>query len=523
MKLRHLLTGLIAASLALAGCSLSEDIAPPPNSNASVVGVAPVSADGAAIYAQHCVKCHGPAGKGDGPLAGQLMAQRTAPLPDFSDPAWRQTHTTPDLLQVVAEGRLDKLMPPFKDILSDSERQAVVAYIETLSPAAGVASSATLAPAGQAMAVSSPVASIAPTTAAQTAGLVSGQVVNSSRGAVVSAGQVVILTGYDNFSQALVLSTTTGADGGFAFSAVPYVAGRQFLVSTRYADLNYSSDLLNFEHGSAVNNVRLAVFDVTADPSVIKVEQMHISVSRAANTGMVDVAEMFLVSNSSDRVYVPATGPVLEVPLPTGATAINLDSQRQGLDLAEGAQAVRLNSAIRPGKNATQFSFSFHLPGALPLAFEQKLGYRVKALNVFVPNATMTVQGTQLSDAGVQTLPSGAQRAYAAQDLASGEVVSFQVRGLGGSGVNAWWAAMVGPALPIAALALVVVLGAGLYWQRRLWLPVNEPNRADALVQAIADLDDAHEAGQLDAQPYQHQRARLKQELAALLRRQTPQ
>lgn len=86
---------------------------------------------GKSIYQQHCVKCHGMAGWGDGPLAETL---RVAPR-NFHDSV---TDLKPDehLRMSVAYGVMATPMHAWRGILSDQQIEDVVAYVRLLSNAA---------------------------------------------------------------------------------------------------------------------------------------------------------------------------------------------------------------------------------------------------------------------------------------------------------------------------------------------------------------------------------------------------
>ena len=120
LRLAMLLPALFLALL-LGGCglSLAEDIAPPANYKEPVVDiqptaastvfplVAPDPAQGAAIFTEKCVPCHGQSGMGDGPMAANL-ANPPAPLgsPDLA----RQSRPA-DWYTMVTQGNLEKLCP----------------------------------------------------------------------------------------------------------------------------------------------------------------------------------------------------------------------------------------------------------------------------------------------------------------------------------------------------------------------------------------------------------------------------
>lgn len=83
---------------------------------------------GKAIYQQHCAKCHGLAGWGDGPEAAKL---RVSPR-NFHDAI---TDLKPDehLRMSVAYGVMTTPMHAWRGTLSDQEIDEVVSYIRLLS------------------------------------------------------------------------------------------------------------------------------------------------------------------------------------------------------------------------------------------------------------------------------------------------------------------------------------------------------------------------------------------------------
>ena len=84
-------------------------------------------------YKKLCVKCHGEAGKGDGPAAKMLKGQA---MGDLSSKAAMSKMSDPDLAKLISEGGAavgkSKVMPAHKDKMSDADIKAVVTYIKTL-------------------------------------------------------------------------------------------------------------------------------------------------------------------------------------------------------------------------------------------------------------------------------------------------------------------------------------------------------------------------------------------------------
>jgi mono/diheme cytochrome c family protein len=87
---------------------------------------------GKAVYFRKCVWCHGPEGAGDGPGADRLW-----PRPrDFTQGTFKIRHTASgelplenDLFLTVTHGLPGSAMPPWRGVLSDTERRQVVQFV----------------------------------------------------------------------------------------------------------------------------------------------------------------------------------------------------------------------------------------------------------------------------------------------------------------------------------------------------------------------------------------------------------
>lgn len=89
----------------------------------------PATADakaGKALWEQHCKKCHGATGKGDGNMAAKLPVS----CGDFTS-AETAKETDGGLFWKINEGRKESKMPSYKEKLTDSEKWNVVAYMRT--------------------------------------------------------------------------------------------------------------------------------------------------------------------------------------------------------------------------------------------------------------------------------------------------------------------------------------------------------------------------------------------------------
>jgi Cytochrome C oxidase, cbb3-type, subunit III len=78
-----------------------------------------------ALYAQRCLNCHGPTGKGDGQAAAALPVR----VPDFRDTVERKS--TGHIRRIITEGK--GMMPAFEPALKPAEINDAVRMVRFLS------------------------------------------------------------------------------------------------------------------------------------------------------------------------------------------------------------------------------------------------------------------------------------------------------------------------------------------------------------------------------------------------------
>lgn len=78
------------------------------------------------IFRVRCVMCHGPQGRGDGPMATSLNPRPV----DFTDVSKRLAKTDSAVGDVIRRGR--RAMPAFSSMLKPAQVDSLVAFIKTL-------------------------------------------------------------------------------------------------------------------------------------------------------------------------------------------------------------------------------------------------------------------------------------------------------------------------------------------------------------------------------------------------------
>lgn len=107
--------------LALAGCLVA--IAAQAGCQERIAGG---RADGAAIFAEVCARCHGPAGV---PPPSEVARLGVKPL---TSPHVQRELTDAEIRRQILQGSENKQMPAFAGALSDAQVAAIVAHVRTL-------------------------------------------------------------------------------------------------------------------------------------------------------------------------------------------------------------------------------------------------------------------------------------------------------------------------------------------------------------------------------------------------------
>lgn len=85
---------------------------------------------GRIIFLARCVACHGNDGRGDGPLAAQLIGP---PVGDLTDDEWKHGDRPEQVLSVIAQGVPNTRMEGWSRVLDPPELKAVEAYVYFLA------------------------------------------------------------------------------------------------------------------------------------------------------------------------------------------------------------------------------------------------------------------------------------------------------------------------------------------------------------------------------------------------------
>lgn len=505
---------------------------------------------GATLYASLCATCHGPNGDGS-------KGQTTGSSVDFSNQAFMSQVTGLGMYQVIANG-LPPKMEAFNSQLSDTQIWAVTAYLRTLTydnnalvaqaPAPTVEVTATVAPtenptqdttsnpadttpAGTQLAAAE--VTTTPEITATPEGLaatVSGQITNGS-GGKVPPDLSIVLHGFVNMNETVNLTTPVKPDGSYEFTGVPLESGMAFIISTEVGGTSYNSDVAVYDGTTTVFELPLTVYDTTTDTSSISADRLHIFFD-FSNTGLVQVIEIYILSNSSNKAVV-AAGPDQAIQtyiLPEGASNLQFETGQIGNPFISTKNGFGDPTSILPGASSYQLLYAFELPYGKKLEIKQPLNVSVGSVIVMAPDG-IKVSSDQLADGGSRDVQGKPYTMFTAENMVAGDSLTLTISGTpttgstGASNVSSQTSLVLG----LGIFGGVLIL-AGVFFflrGRSRKVDVDEEldndetdalgNDADRLMDAIASLDDQHKAGTLSEEAYQKRRADLKARLKEIL------
>lgn len=456
---------------------------------------------GAQIFAQRCSSCHGENGQGDGALVRAGTLQN---VPDFTDPARRSTMTVEDYYEVITNGRIERMMPPWKDALTDEQRWAVARYAYSLTPQDAPAS----AEANAALP-----AEDAPIPEALS---VRGSLLNGTAGVPLPDTAPITLYVLDTFGAEVVTLEGNAQAGSFAFEDVPLARNYAYFASAEHQGLTFISqmalarDVLLEEEAQALE---ITLYEPTEDASVITIDLL---LNQAAMTAQ-GTLEMLLVArfrNSSDRAYQQPT-PLedgrtasVQLHLPNGATPLELDPTRYHWDASTHTLTDTL-PVLPDGDHLIQVIYTLPLQQRMEIAYTVDYPMLIQPELMLIPNQ-FRLQSAQFETQGVMEFSSGTFEDFLAQPLRAGETLAFTLSIPSNNPLQPRPALGI-TLLIVGALLLSVALGLQIYQRQQRQL-------ADALASQIAALDARHEAQEISTEAYQQLREPLKQQLARLVR-----
>ncbi|MDX1662776.1 MAG: cytochrome c [Candidatus Promineifilaceae bacterium] len=390
--------------------------------------------------------------------------------------------------------------------------------------------------------------------------LVTGVVVNETTGAALSPGTEVVLSGFTrDFQPAIVMTTTLDAEASFSFEVTDVPPDLVYMATVDYEGISFGSELRELERADPALALPVAVYEQTTDAASVTITELHVILEFAEEAVIVN--ELYQFSQDAPAVFVGPTGDpsagTISIVLPQGASSPVF--QRTFGDMSQFFPVETIIQTergwadtvpLRPGAGTLNLLVRYTLPYESGMEVSHPVQYDVERASLVIADAGVTLAEQAPWTQQETGAMGGLFPSYVQQGIPAEAPVSFRVEGeprpVTGPQDSAGQ-----PTVPAAAVernetselligggALLLAVATTLYLVR-LWQQNPAPaaetaetvmvdeereesggafgsalsTEREALLLAIARLDDAYEAGELEQPAYQARRRQLKEQL----------
>ncbi len=360
-------------------------------------------------------------------------------------------------------------------------------------------------------------------------GSIRGQVLDGTNGGKPIVNLEVTLTAYGANDSKEESTARTDAEGRFDFGGLSTSKGTVYQITTDYQGATYRSEALSFTPGQDELDVEIVVYEATESDGALSVELAHIVVEFASD-GLA-VTEMLFVSNKSNGTYV-GSGPevisgkaaTLRFSLPLGAELVNIGESLMRCCIVATDDGFVDTMPVMPGRRAILYVYTVPYPETAP-ELRRSFAYPANKMEIFVSDEAEGAEVPGFSRAGTIEGQDNTYVRWTVGGLDAGQEVVVRLEGLpfqreaeAARAVavrkKAGWLFVTAAAIPLA-----LIFPMRRRWRTRFETTETETSvheSKESLLQRVADLDDAFEAGEIPEPEYQVERAILKQRLLVL-------
>lgn len=330
---------------------------------------------------------------------------------------------------------------------------------------------------------------------------IQGQLLNGTQDAPAgNIGNVPVTLFQITTAGPVTRTLETNAQGQFLFTNVISDATAYF-ARVDYAGLRYFSDIRPPEL-AATSPITLTVYETQTVPANFTLERVHLilDVQPRRFNGL----QLVQLTNPSDRAFL------MPLPIPEGTSDVQFQDIREQTIVKREEDGTILYPVL---PTTTEILYGVVIPFAPP---EYALGMRLKTnvagFSLLVAQTSgASVSGSNLVPATPFVSQAGQQYAvYAAPEQRAGTTFGVTISNLPGADNTPTLQTIVLVGGGIGGLAL---LAYPVYRRRTAQNKSGEVGERVARLQALARLDDAFDAGELEEEEYRAERAALKAEL----------
>ncbi|MFQ5904101.1 MAG: hypothetical protein ACE5JO_10460 [Candidatus Binatia bacterium] len=343
-------------------------------------------------------------------------------------------------------------------------------------------------------------------------GVIEGRIINGTVPEQEAAVKEVALYRIKEDQSPDTVGSQKPKKGRYRFEDLEVSPQYRYRLSVNYQEIPYFSDEIVFGHGQARENIRtsdLTVYEVTKDIRQIHVTRDHLILDIVDQD--IVATEFLLLENSGNRTVWNEK--LIRFSLPEGYR----DFRGPGKPIiSNGIEGFWLGEPVLPGANQILFSYRLNFSGAAQ-ELRKPIDYPTDQLDLLIADKGLDVQSLDLSFEGSVDMKGRGFMRWIAADLRPGTIVSLS---LSTSALTRYF--YQGGAVAI----ILLLVGTGFAFPlakarkaKKSRLPstshpstTGKDTAADLrqerkkLIIAIAELDDRHDAGELQGED--HRRAR---------------
>ncbi len=549
----------------------------PTSTQAQDPAAPPSITEGRQLWTENCAPCHGPGGAGDGPTAQAI----DNPVPNFTDPAVARSSIPLENFDVIKNGRIENLMPPWGNRLNDEQiwDLAALVWYQGVSPqditagemiyaeqcaachgadGTGDGTMTNFSNVASAIQVSqtdwqvnytaadvhASLSSLSDTeiwqaldyirtfsfAIPQQNGILNGQAVNATLGTPLPNTEITLRI-FDQSTEVGTLTTTTDDTGTYRFEKLPTDPNYVFVTEGIYQDVTFSSDLGGFSHSGTETVLDLNLYESTTSDEAVDITQLHHVI--VFQPDAINVFQIYVVGNQSNQAYIgDENGQTFDFTLPENAQNIIFQGSQSNDRFIETELGYADTDPVLPGEEGLAVALTYDIPyEGDNIEIEIPLYADVNSSNILLDGRGIELESDQLLFVDNRDIQGNTFALYNGVPLQAGDTLRFKLNNIS-SLASIFPEGAVATITPpgisqttllwsLLGLGVVAVIGAGVVYpltRRPQATEKNTPQQQyDKLLLTLARLDERFETGELEEAVYRQVRAKYKAQLASLM------
>ena len=440
----------------------------------------PSPTGGQVLWAENCLPCHGISGQGDGPTAAAIEN----PLPNFSTAESARQMIPTESFEVIKNGRIENLMPPWGNSLTDAQIWDLTALVWQLgTPPEDVAAGQAIyvqecaachGDSGQGDGSDAPatiidftdLATMVQTSQAklqvnyvagtqhasldlsetelwqaldyirtfsfvlpQRDGVLSGQVFNATTNDP-AANLPLTLRIFQGDSEVETITAQTDETGRYEFVDLSTDPALLYLVEGNYQTVAYQSEPSSFVHSGAEATLNLNIYETTTNDETIDITQLHYIVAFAPEG--INILQIYVVGNRSDRTYIGnEAGHTFAFAMPENATDLTFQGLTSETRFVETETGYFDTEPIVPGEEGLAIAMTYNIPyEGDTVTVETPLSENTNSINLLLEAREVGLNSEQLEFIENRDIQGDQFAIYSGPALNKGERFTFQLDNL---------------------------------------------------------------------------------------------